>query len=232
MKIHKEGYLTIGVAFFLIGAVETLLILITPGRFWLHALLFMAGVVFFGLIVRFFRDPQRQAPGKRGEIISGADGKVVAIEEVMEKEYFHEKRIQVSVFMSPFDVHVNWYPVSGTVKYFRHMQGSYLIASHPKSSEQNERTSVVVETDDGYEILFRQIAGTVARRIISNAKENKEIISGDEAGFIRFGSRFDLYLPLDSKILVTYGEKVTGCHTVIARLPETRHGARQQGQRQ
>lgn len=220
ISIHREGYLTIGLAFLLIGAVETFLILISPGQLWLHILLLVAGTGFFGLIVRFFRDPERPKCNKKGNVVSGADGRVVAIEEVVEKEYFKDKRIQVSVFMSPLDVHVNWYPVSGIVKYYRLMPGSYLIASHPKSSEQNERTSVVVETEDGREILFRQIAGTVARRIICNARPGEKVNAGDEAGFIRFGSRFDIFLPLDAEVKVRLGEKVTGCCSIIAVMPE------------
>jgi phosphatidylserine decarboxylase len=150
--------------------------------------------------------------------MSGADGKVVVIEEVFEKEYFNKKMKQVSVFMSPINVHVNWFPVSGVIRYFRHNHGYYFIASKPKSSDENERTTIVVETNQNKEIMFRQIAGTVARRIVCYAKENKEVTQGDELGIIKFGSRFDLFLPMNARIEVAIGQKVSGCKTVIAKL--------------
>jgi len=176
--------------------------------------------VFYFFVVRFFRDPIRPVIPNEKIILSGADGKVVVIEEVTESEYFDEKKIQLSVFMSPTNVHVNWYPVSGVIKFFRHNQGSYFIASKPKSSTENERTSLVIEAPDKTEIMFRQIAGTVARRIVCYAKEGKVVSQGDEMGIIKFGSRFDFFLPLDAEIKVKIGQKVVGNETIIARLPK------------
>jgi phosphatidylserine decarboxylase len=149
-------------------------------------------------------------------VLSPADGKIVAIEEVFEPEYFKEKRIQVSVFMSPNNVHVNWAPISGTVRFMKYHPGKYLVAWHPKSSTDNERTSIVIENHSGVEILLRQIAGALARRIVCYAREGNSIRQGDEFGFIKFGSRVDIFLPLNAEIEVSIGQKVSGKQTVIA----------------
>jgi phosphatidylserine decarboxylase len=170
------------------------------------------------LVLRFFRVPGRGLNEGEHEVLSCADGLVVAIEEVEEPEFFNGRRIQVSVFMSIHNVHINWYPIAGTVKYYRYHPGSYLIAHHPKSSTENERTSIVVEDPQGRQVLFRQIAGMVARRIVCYAKEGESVPQGKEAGFIKFGSRVDLFLPTDAEILVKTGEKVKGRITAIARL--------------
>jgi phosphatidylserine decarboxylase len=151
-------------------------------------------------------------------VFAPADGKVVVIEEVMEEEYFKDKRIQVSIFMSPLNVHVNRYPVSGTVKYFKYHEGDYLVAWHPKSSSHNERTTVVVEAKKGVELLVRQIAGAMARRIVCYAMEGEEVVQGEQMGFIKFGSRVDLFLPLNAKINVKLNENVQGNRSVIASL--------------
>lgn len=217
-KIHKEGYPVIVLVLFLLLTIVLVLNIIFPDHTIYHYTLYIIGIVFYFFVVRFFRDPIREIVPDKNKIISGADGKVVVIEEVEEKEFFKGKRKQVSVFMSPTDIHVNWFPVSGKIKYFKHNPGFYFIASKPKSSEENERTSVVVETEDKKEIMFRQIAGTVARRIVCYAKEGKYVEQGEELGIIKFGSRFDLFLPLDAKIDVKLGQKVTGCETVIARF--------------
>lgn len=218
IKIHKEGYPVIVLFFFLLLSIVILLNIIFPEQTPVHYLIYLAAVVLYFFVVRFFRDPIRGVVPDDDLIISGADGKVVVIEEVFEKEFFNKKMRQVSVFMSPTNVHVNWFPASGVIRYFRHNHGSYFIASKPKSSDENERTTIVVETNRNKMILFRQIAGTVARRIVCFAKENKEVVQGEELGIIKFGSRFDLFLPLDARVEVEIGQKVSGCKTVIARL--------------
>jgi phosphatidylserine decarboxylase len=218
MRIHKEGWAVMGLVLLLVLIILVVINLIFPKQTFFHFILYSAAVIFYFFVVRFFRDPIREVEPDDNVIISGADGKVVVIEDVFEKEYFKDKRKQVSVFMSPLDIHVNWFPVSGKVKYFRHNHGFYFIASKPKSSDENERTTTVIELKDGTEILFRQIAGTVARRIVCYATDGKEATQGENLGIIKFGSRFDLFLPLDTKVEVQIGQKVTGCETVMARL--------------
>ncbi len=218
-KIHKEGWPVIVLVFFLLLILAAVINLVELRQTFLHYLLYAAGLIFYFFVIRFFRDPIRPVVPDNSKVISGADGKVVVIEETVEQEYFKRKCKQVSVFMSPTNVHVNWFPVSGQITYFRHIQGSYFIASKPKSSNENERTSIVMELPDKQEVMFRQIAGTVARRIVCYAKENKQVDQGDEMGIIKFGSRFDFFLPLDAVIKVKLGDKVTGCETVIAELP-------------
>lgn len=218
IKIHKEGYPVIVLVFFLLLSAFVVLNILFPNQTPLHYLVYLAGIVLYFFVVRFFRDPIRGVVPDDELVISGADGKIVVIEDVYEKEYFNRKMKQVSIFMSPTNVHVNWFPASGVIRYFRHNQGSYFIASKPKSSDENERTTIVVETNQNKEIMFRQIAGTVARRIVCYAKENKEVTQGEELGIIKFGSRFDLFLPTDATIEVEIGQKVSGCKTVIARL--------------
>ena len=167
-------------------------------------------------IVSFFRSPLRSLKISNNHIYSPADGKIVVIEKVVENEYFGDERIQVSIFMSAYNVHINWYPVSGIVKYFRYHKGSYIIARHPKSSIKNERTSLVIEANDNKEILIRQIAGIVARRIVFYSKEGDNVTQGEQMGFIKFGSRVDLLLPKDIKLNVQLNQKVRGAKTVIA----------------
>jgi len=218
IKLHKEGYPVIILVFLLLSTILVTLNLLFTKQTFIHVILYLAAIVFYFFVVRFFRDPIRELVPDNSCIISGADGKVVVIEEVFEKEYFNERRKQVSVFMSPTNVHVNWFPVGGIIKYFRHNHGFYFVASKPKSSDENERTTTVIETPENKEILFRQIAGTVARRIVCYSKENKTIVQGEEMGIIKFGSRFDLFLPLDAEIKVEIGQKVTGCETLIATI--------------
>lgn len=217
-KIHKEGWPVIILVFFLLLIIVTILNLISFRQTPIHLLIYFSSLVFYFFVVRFFRDPIRPVIPDNTRIISGADGKVVVIEEVIENEYFQRKCKQVSVFMSPTNVHVNWFPVGGHITYFRHIQGAYFVASKPKSSNENERTTIVMETPDKQEVMFRQIAGTVARRIVCYAKENKTVEQGDEMGIIKFGSRFDFFLPTDADIKVKLGDKVEGCRTVIAEL--------------
>ncbi len=176
----------------------------------------LGGILF---VMMFFRNPKRRLFNEEGAIIAPADGKVVVIEETTENEYFKDRRLQVSIFMSVKNVHINRTPISGQVKYFKYHPGKYLLAWNPKSSTENERTTYVIEDeDDNMEILMRQIAGTVARRIKFYVEEGDEVTQGAEFGFIKFGSRVDLYLPLDSKVEVNIGEKVKGGQTVIARV--------------
>lgn len=218
MKIHKEGHQIILAAFIILAIIATLTALLISGLLILMYVVILACVGMFIFIVRFFRYPQRQISFGPENIICPADGKVVAIEEVEEKEYFKGKRIQVSVFMSPNNVHVNFFPIAGKVVYSKYHSGKYLVAWHPKSSEENERTTIVIQGEGAHIILMRQIAGAVARRIVCYAKENQIAEQGGEMGFIKFGSRVDLFLPLDAVVDVKIGQKVTGRATVIGRF--------------
>ncbi len=182
-------------------------------------LLAIVSLVLFVLVVQFFRIPTRLLTTGESQVIAPADGKVVVIEETIENEYFKAHRRQVSIFMSPLNVHVNRNPVTGIVRYFKYFPGKYLVAWHPKSSTENERTTVVVQVANGTEVLFRQIAGAVARRIIWYVKEGQSVKQGEEFGFIKFGSRVDVFLPLDAEIKVKIGDITKGGVTVIAELP-------------
>ncbi len=218
MRIHKEGYVIIFIAMLILGFLDAGLFFLFrawPLVFWI---LLGISIVFFGLIVSFFRVPARVPVVDKNKVICPADGKVVVIEEAVETEYFGEKRIQISIFMSPLNVHCQWYPISGLVKYVKYHPGRFLVAWHPKSSTENERTTIVVEDKNGREVLFRQIAGAVARRIIHYSKKGDQARQGENFGFIRFGSRVDLFLPLHSEVKVQLEQKVTGLQTVIAEL--------------
>lgn len=171
-----------------------------------------------GLVFHFFRVPKRTPVQDDGQVMAPADGKVVAIEQVQENEYFGDQRTQVSIFMSPLNVHVNWYPIDGTTSYYKYHPGKYLVAWHPKSSTENERSTVVVRHQRHGEVLFRQIAGALARRICTYSREGETVRQGAEFGFIKFGSRVDVFLPLDAEVTVRIGQKVTGTSTAIARF--------------
>jgi phosphatidylserine decarboxylase len=216
MTIHKEGTGT------LLLTVLTLAIINGLAGFYASDLwqtvLWILSAVLFLIVLQFFRKPTRKTPINPQHIIAPADGKVVVIEEVTETEYFQDKRIQVSIFMSPVNVHVNYNPISGIVSYFKYHPGKYLVAWHPKSSTENERTTVVTKHSSGKEVLFRQVAGALARRICWYVDKGKEVTQGQEFGFIKFGSRIDLYLPLDAKIKVKIGDKPIGGESVIAEL--------------
>jgi phosphatidylserine decarboxylase len=177
-------------------------------------------LAFLGLILQFFRNPKRHTKSNEKQVVSPVDGKVVVIEEVFEKEFFKEKRLQVSVFMSPINVHVTRYPISGNVIFSKYHPGKFLVAWHPKASEENERTTVVVENETYGKVLYRQIAGALAKRIVNYAKQNDRAEQGEDSGFIKFGSRVDLYLPLDTKIKVQLNQKVRGGESVIAEVNE------------
>jgi len=214
MRIHKEGLIILLIALALVSSLNLVLFWVFRNPLW-QAVFSVLSVVFFLLIVWFFRNPQRPVIPDEDVILCPADGKVVVIGETTEDEYFGDKRLQVSIFMSPLNVHVNRYPISGVVSYFKYHPGKYLVAWHPKSSTLNERSTVVIQDDTGGEILVRQIAGAVARRIVPYAVTGKRVRQGDELGFIKFGSRVDLFLPPDVRIMVKVGDKVVGNKTVI-----------------
>jgi phosphatidylserine decarboxylase len=212
---HKEGHYIITVSFIITAMIN----LLSRSFIDNNTLIYSIGIVtiiILVLILQFFRNPQRKAKINDNIIISPVDGKVVAIEKVYEKEYFKDERIQISIFMSPLNVHVTRYASSGKIKFSKYHPGKYLVAWHPKSSEKNERTTVVIENNIFGEILYRQIAGAVARRIVNYAKVGDEVVQGTDAGFIKFGSRVDLFLPLDSKIKVELDQIVKGAEDIIA----------------
>ncbi|MFS4457269.1 phosphatidylserine decarboxylase family protein [Maribacter sp. 2304DJ31-5] len=212
---HREGQTIILTTFFIVG------VGILAAHFfidinWLKLVVQITSIVLLITVLQFFRNPKRNPIKSFDEILSPVDGKVVVIEEVEEHEYFKGKRKQVSIFMSPINVHVTRYPASGKVKYSKYHPGKYLVAWHPKSSEENERTTVVIGTPKFGDILYRQIAGAMARRIVNYAEQGESVQQGDDAGFIKFGSRVDLFLPLDCEINVQLNQKVKGAQTCIA----------------
>ena len=213
---HKEGQKIIFISLILVGGLFLLIDFIEIP--WLIKTLQIGLLVFLILILQFFRNPKRHTQHNDTHVISPVDGKVVVIEEVEEPEYFKDKRLQVSIFMSPINVHVTRYPVGGKVVFSKYHPGKYLVAWHPKSSEENERTTVVVENQKIGKVLYRQIAGALARRIVNYAKKDMNVVQGNDAGFIKFGSRVDLFLPLDSKLKVNLDQKVKGGETIIAEL--------------
>lgn len=217
MKIHKEGYKIIPVALLILAALD-LLIWFFLKEFLISYVLIGASVVLAGLVIYFFRVPERTTEKNNRHVIAPADGKIVEIKEVFEKEYFNDNRIQVSIFMSPLNVHQNKAPVRGVISYLKHHRGAFYPAFVEKSSELNERCSTVFKTENGTEILSRQIAGTVARRICFYVKPGDKIEQGEEYGFIRFGSRVDVFLPLTAKVTVEMDVKTVGGKTVIATL--------------
>ncbi len=215
LRIHKEGRKILIVTILALTAICFAVDFWANQWFWP---VFAGSVAFFLLILQFFRNPIREVIIPDNNVIyAPADGKVCVIEEVTETEYFNDRRLQVSIFMSPVNVHVNRNPISGVVNYFKYHPGKYLVAWHPKSSTENERTTVVIDNGED-EILMRQIAGALAKRIKWYVGEGQEVEQGKDMGFIKFGSRVDLYLPLDAKIEVTLNQKVKGNKTVIARL--------------
>lgn len=212
---HKEGFKIILFSA-LIMVIGLLVIDNLISIYWLQKSLMLVLLIGFILILQFFRDPKRNTVINEFHVVAPADGKVVVIEEVEEKEYFKDKRRQISIFMSPLNVHVTRYPISGLVKYSKYHPGKYLVAWHPKSSEENERTTIVVENKSAGQILYRQIAGAVARRIVNYAQKDQQVIQGEDAGFIKFGSRIDIFVPLNMKVLVELDQKTKGGETVIA----------------
>lgn len=215
IQFHKEG------AKIILGATITATAIIFladefVNLFWLQKAIQLFTLFMLIMILQFFRNPTRITAINDNHVIAPVDGKVVVIEEVFESEYFKDKRLMVSIFMSPINVHVTRYAVNGLVKFSKYHPGKYLVAWHPKASEENERTTVVVENPVFGEILYRQIAGALARRIVNYAKEGMQVVQGTDAGFIKFGSRVDLYLPLGTEINVKLNEKAVGGKTIIA----------------
>lgn len=215
MTLHKEGFNSILITLVLLGLLNGGLHYFFPNQTLLLIIIGVLSLVFLYLILQFFRSPSRDQTMGDNLVIAPCDGKVVVIEQTVESEFYKDKRIQVSIFMSPLNVHINWYPISGIVKYLRYHEGKFLVAWHPKASTENERTSMVIEKA-GFSLLVRQIAGAVAKRIRYYPHESDKVKQGSELGFIKFGSRVDLYLPLGTKINVEIGQKTTGGVTVIA----------------
>jgi phosphatidylserine decarboxylase len=215
IRFHKEGYKIISITFII--AIAAILL---ADNFidinWLTKTIQVIVLGFVIIVLQFFRNPKRDTILNDHQIIAPVDGKVVVIEEVEEPEYFKDKRLQVSIFMSPINVHVTRYGLSGIVKYSKYHPGKYLVAWHPKSSTENERTTVVIENKTVGEILYRQIAGALAKRIVNYANEGDKVVQGSDAGFIKFGSRVDLYLPIGTKLNVKLGDKVKGGVQIVA----------------
>ncbi|AQS93639.1 phosphatidylserine decarboxylase [Polaribacter sp. BM10] len=216
IRFHKEGYKIIVIAFIL-----SIAGILLADKFieiiWLVKVIQIAILILLFTVLQFFRNPKRITTLDERTIIAPVDGKVVVIEEVEEPEYFKDKRLQVSIFMSPINVHVTRYAMSGIIKYSKYHPGKYLVAWHPKASTENERTTVVIENNVIGEVLYRQIAGALAKRIVNYAKEGEEVVQGTDAGFIKFGSRVDLYLPIGTELAVKLGDKVKGGTQIVAR---------------
>ena len=218
MTIHREGYKTIIIVFLFIVAVLLALNHVFTQQTPVHYVLYILGLWFFLMIVRFFRSPDRDTNKGEKLILAPADGKVVVIERTFEPEYFKDERIQVSIFMSATNVHVNWFPVDGEIKYYFYHPGKHMVAFNPKASLENERATTVIETVVKQKVLIRQIAGAMARRIKCYPRVGEPVNQGEELGFIKFGSRVDLLLPLGTKLDVKLGQKVTGKQTIIGRF--------------
>ena len=212
---HKEGFRIIIFSFLMSTSLVISIEILTKAELMKNILQILVLSQFL-IILYFFRNPKRNIIKDSEKVISPADGKIVAINNVYENEFLNSERIKISIFLSPLDIHVNRYPVSGDIVYNKHHHGDYLVAWHPKSSEKNERTSVVIKNKKFGEILYRQIAGAFARRIVNYAKENSYVKQGDDSGFIKFGSRVDLFLPIDTEVKVKVGERVVGGISIIA----------------
>ncbi|MGB1269445.1 MAG: phosphatidylserine decarboxylase family protein [Flavobacteriaceae bacterium] len=212
---HKEGHKSILITLFIVVAIFLAAEYITSNQI-IQYILYGFAFLLLVIILQFFRNPKRYTKQDDNHIIAPVDGKVVVIEEVFEKEYFKDKRLQVSIFMSPINVHVTRYALSGLVKFSKYHPGKFLVAWHPKASEENERTTIVIENQTFGEILYRQIAGALAKRIVNYAKENTHVVQGTDAGFIKFGSRVDLFLPIDTKLDIKLNDVVKGGETIIA----------------
>jgi len=218
MKIHREGYPTLSLVFSVLILVNILLFYFVFNEVVFQLISIVLSLLLFSFFLQFFRQPVRISNTLENELTCPADGEVVVIEETEEPEYFKDKRLQVSIFMSPFNVHANWYPVNGEVKYVKYHPGKFLVAWHPKSSTDNERSTVVIEANNGTEVLVRQIAGAVARRIVTYSNPEDIANKNKELGFIKFGSRVDVFLPLGTKVNVKLKDKVTGNKTILASI--------------
>jgi len=217
MRIHKEGYVIIPVSAIFVTGLYLFLTWLLPFE-WTRWIVGTAALIFWGLIVHFFKVPKWNTPTGKQLVIAPAEGKVVVIEKTFEDEFLKEERIQLSIFMSPLNVHVNRSPVESKIAYYKYHPGKYLVAWHPKSSTENERTSIGYQLGDGSKILMRQIAGALARRIKFYKKEGDQVAAGEEVGFIRFGSRVDIFLPLTAELKVKIGDKTSGGETILAVL--------------
>lgn len=220
IRLHREGTAILWKSGLALAALNALLFWLTKDCYFIpFCVVFAVSLVLYGIMVNFFRCPIRLFNGDtENTVVAAADGKVVVVEEVEENEYFHDRRIMVSIFMSITNVHANWFPVEGVVKKAVHHNGNFHKAWLPKASTENERSTVVIETPAGQEVLVRQVAGAVARRIVTYAREEEECYIDEHMGFIKFGSRVDVYLPLNSEILATVGQRTTGNQTVVAKL--------------
>src|SRR5512133_1392055 len=218
IRIHKEGYRIIILVFIILTGINIGIHLIWPESAVLRWIILACSLLFFAFILLFFRTPARKLEPNPLLIYAPADGKVVVIEETFEKEYFKDIRLQISIFMSPFNMHSNRYPISGTVSYVKYHPGKKIVAWSPKSSELNERSTVVVESESGTEILIRQVAGAVARRIVTYSNNGDAVHQGDEFGFIKFGSRVDIFLPEGTQVDVQMFQQVRASRTIIARV--------------
>ena len=218
MTIHREGFgILTGTALILI-LLNSIIYYLSDGDFLIVTIAVSASAIIFLLFLQFFRLPKRSQSKGDNLVIAPADGKVVVIEQSDEREYYKDKRLMISIFMSPFNVHCNWYPVTGRVSFVRYHEGKYLVAWHPKASTENERTTIVIEKDNKVSVMVRQIAGAVAKRIVYYPHENDMVSQGAELGFIKFGSRVDVYLPLTAKVNVQLGQITKGGVTVLAEL--------------
>ncbi|MGB4399214.1 MAG: phosphatidylserine decarboxylase family protein [Daejeonella sp.] len=218
MTIHKEGYTSIALTVLFIFVLNAIVQYLLPELNWLHWVIYILSFILFVIVLQFFRSPSLVVQMNDDQVICPADGKVVVIEETEETEFLKDKRIQISVFMSPINVHINRNPISGKVSFSKYHPGKFLVAWHPKSSTENERTTIVVENSHGISVLYRQIAGALARRIVCYLKEGDEVMQGEQFGFIKFGSRVDVFLPLGSEINVELNQVVKGGVTVLAHL--------------
>lgn len=218
MKLHREGFTIMLITAIVLVLINLGINYLLPEGYWIPRLVLIVSIFIFFLVVQFFRVPSRVVHKSDTQVVAPCDGKVVVIEEVVETEYFKGPRRQVSIFMSPLNVHINWNPISGVIQYFKYHPGLYLVAWHPKSSTENERTTVVIRNREGIDVLFRQIAGAAARRIRWYIKEGDKVEQSTEMGFIKFGSRVDIFLPLDADIKVNLQDKTVGSVTVLADL--------------
>ena len=217
LKVHREGRrILFGLLIFL--SLVNFTIQFTSGEGITQNIIIILSLLIYLGIFLFFRNPNRYTKVNDQHIIAPADGKIVAIEQIEEREYYNETRLQISIYMSPLNIHVNRYPISGEIKYAKYHPGAYLFAWHPKSSLLNERTSVVVENPDGQSVMYKQIAGALARRIVMYAKPGIKVIQGKDSGFIKFGSRVDVILPVDANVLVKIGDKTRGGEKILAEL--------------
>lgn len=220
MTFHKEGYTSLAICILFIFILNAFIQFYFPGAHVVKWIVYILSFFLFVIIVQFFRSPKIAIEAHNKHVLCPADGKVVVIEETEETEFLKDRRIQLSVFMSPINVHINRNPIAGVIKYFKYHKGKYLVAWHPKSSTENERTTIAIENEDGVTVLFRQIAGALARRIVWYVKEGDVVDQGEQFGFIKFGSRVDVFLPLGTEIKVELGQVVKGGRTILAELAD------------